>query len=109
MGKEWKDWLSDKELFSSVYFGFRSLGKERLDEFAYNILEEFSEDTCEDSFNRNIANDLLILNKSINGEEFNQDYVFVIDTFENEGIFRPNQETVEQFISKLEKWTGISF
>lgn len=109
MGKEWKDWLSDKEMFKSVYNGFRSLGKERLDEFAYNLLEEYTEDDCEGVYYRNIANDLLILSKSINGEEFNQDYVFIIDSFENEGTFRPNQETVEQFISKLEKWTGISF
>ena len=108
---EWRDWYSNGDMFKTIYNDLCSIDENRLNQFATKIEEKYKEDDLGDEwFYRDIAHSLKVLNESMRAiENSGMDYVWVIDCFENEGIFEPNRERLMDCIKRIEKWTEVKF
>ena len=103
---EWKDWYSDPILSKKVRNDVCSIDFNRLNNFANKIISKYEYDN-DSWYYVDIANRLLVLNTCIREPNTSSDYVWVVDEFENEGLFEPCKQSFLDCLHTIEIMTGI--
>lgn len=107
---DWRDWSTNRDIIMAMTRSVRRYNKDKLMKYFNKVLADYEE--SEDHFAyeiRDLAERLLIILEYIYDEHNSYDYVFALDTLENDGYWQPYKEPFSAAVDRLVSISKIEY